>query len=259
MNKGYWAVWQSTELHRCSFPSKCWGGELSSCAPGFTGQLCNQCESATFRIRVTECVACWPLVGLVGQLCVPLLLYLAYLYAVLRSSEHPARLFTLKTVIIHMQLLYLISYLRISFPPISPTPARRQLLRFAASDRPASELSRRRGSRIRKSSNRKPTAALLGDRTCGSLLTVLQVLEAQSLGTPLVTIQTLFPLLACKSVDSAALLFQDMARSTPPSNVGPGPPVLPSQCVFPIRSGSPAQLAAASDLCSVLPYVDLWL
>lgn len=57
------------------------------------------------------------LLGLVGQLCVPLLLHPAYLYAVLRSSEHPARLFTLKTVIMHMQLLYLISYSRISFPP----------------------------------------------------------------------------------------------------------------------------------------------
>lgn len=221
VNEGYWATQQSTELQRCPLPSKCQGGELSSCAPGFTGQLCTQCESSAFRVRVVECVTCWPLAGLIGQLCVPLLLYLAYLFAILRFSQHPARLFTVKTMITHLQLLYLMSYLRISFPPhityfLHGVSYCASLL---VTDLPL----RCFGVEVPEYGK-----AIVGSLLLPCLVAVhvgvcsllrkswkrraLVLSTSSLLFTPLVTIQTLLPLLVCKSVDSTELLFQDMSQ-----------------------------------------------
>ena len=157
------------------------------------------------------------LLGLIGQLCVPLLLHISLSLCSAQVFRAPGKaVYTENGDYAHAVAVPYNLLTNIVSPSYHLLPARRQLLRFAGSDRPVSELSRRRGSRILKGSNRKPTAALLGGRTCGSLLTVSPgsaepwYSALSLLFTPLVTLQTLFPLLACKSVDSAALLFQDM-------------------------------------------------
>lgn len=222
VNKGYWAsAWNSSELHRCPFPSKCLGGINSTCAHGFTGQFCNQCGADTFRIRITECVTCLPTVGTICQLCIPLLLYFGYIHAILSNFKNSLKLFVVKTLITHLQVLYLVSFLRMSYP-LAITyflHGVSYLSSLLVTDLPLSCLG---------VENSQYWKAIIGSLLLPCLVGVncvvcficfrswklkaLLLSTSTLLFTPLVTIQTLFPLLACKPVNSSSLLFLDMGQ-----------------------------------------------
>lgn len=59
VNSGLWRSSQiSTEIHSCPLASVCKGGQNSSCAEGYNGKMCTECEKGWYRVGTLYCEKC---------------------------------------------------------------------------------------------------------------------------------------------------------------------------------------------------------
>ena len=114
----------SAEVEWCPLGDKCMGGQNSSCAQGFSGKGCNECDSDSYRYRSVECGKCEDVSVQGVQIGSAVAVFLMFSYGVVRftiKNPNPMRLFFLKLLFIHSQ--WLTGSVSCGFPsqPLSPT------------------------------------------------------------------------------------------------------------------------------------------
>jgi hypothetical protein len=121
VNAGYWRSSPSrAKVLTCPIAEKCLGGVQSACAEGFTGKLCSECADNFYRVGVFGCLQCSSTAELWLELVpipVLLLLYLCLVVRFVHRSDE-FRLYLLKTIVHHAQLLSLMTPFKVAFPPL---------------------------------------------------------------------------------------------------------------------------------------------
>jgi len=218
VNPGYWrSGLNSSQLFWCPYPSKCEGGLNSTCAGSSDGVLCNFCAPGSYRKRTAECERCSHPVLHVLQIAVALALNLATAWLIVRLSEE--KLYLLKIVLGHFQLLSVLGYLRLSYSPVL-THALHGVMYISSlllPDLPLACFGVEHPEVVKVVIG----SALLPAHTITTVLlcslitsnwrsTTLKLVGSFGLFLPWISLQATAPLLACWSLDSEDLLFLDL-------------------------------------------------
>ena len=209
---GYWrSASNVTKVLACSIAEKCLGGPNSTCANGFQGKLCTECAEQHYRVRVFECVACrvelW-----VAVVIVPLILVL-FMWAVVHFSirrPDEFRLHLLKTLINHIQLLSIIAPFKVVYPPVFfySLQGLAHISSLLLADLPIACLGYSNSELIKAVIGSLIVPILTG---CSLLFAVLYrqqyrrvvcaLVTSFLLFTPVISLQTVVPLLICQRVN----------------------------------------------------------
>lgn len=212
----YWkAEVKSTNIVRCGLPGLCLGGNYSRCEEGYEGKTCSMCREQAYRFAGVKCRECQGIAAICIHLVALCAVIIVFLYAFCHfsiKSEDPSKLFVLKTVITHSQLLSATAYLRIILPdPIAYTiHAASYLSTLGITDIPLA---------CAGISDVETVKAVLGSLFCPAIILIsllfafckcnlhpkfpIFLLTSLLLLAPVVATLTLTPLLACVQIDSA--------------------------------------------------------
>ena len=117
---GYWrSSVNSSKILACPLLGKCLGGVVGACAEGFTGKLCTECAQGYYRASFVECEKCGNAVETGLMVAAILLCIVVFMGAVAYLSQGHLdvfRLFVLKSLINHAQLLSTIIPFKVSYP-----------------------------------------------------------------------------------------------------------------------------------------------
>jgi len=214
VNAHYWrAARNSTNIVKCALPGLCLGGN-SSCAQGYTGKACLQCSEQWYQYAAVKCGKCRGTLTSwvhIAAMCLVTAGFIWMLFGFLGKSPDSDKLFVLKTVITHSQLLSATAYMRVMLPdPVAYTLyALSFLSTFGITDLPLACLGLSAPNTLKAAAAFLicPASVLLFlvfSRYQDNLPPKLPVflLTSLLLQAPIVAILCLMPLLTCLSIDS---------------------------------------------------------
>ena len=208
----------------CPLKGKCLEGPTGVCAEGFAGKLCTECAQGYYRVSFVECEKCGDKVEtglLIAAIPMCILVFMGVVVCLAQKSNDVFRLYVLKAMINHAQLLSAVIPFKASYP--SPIKYTLEALAFFSSFRMHDlQLACFDYSAVEN------IKAVLGSLTLPLLLpftlliaslhrakywqTVCILLSSCLLFTPAIATQALAFLLACEEVDSEQWLFTDMSE-----------------------------------------------